>query len=86
MMKLLTGLAVGSAMLVGVGAAQAEPLKLSLSQMDGVTAAGFISVASARANALALFGRVNVASTSASTFTAPGVAASNSRAFSLSRG
>jgi hypothetical protein len=86
MTKLLTGLAVGAAMLVGVGAAQAEPLKLSPSQMDGVTAAGFFSVASARANAVALFGRVNVAKTSASTFTAPGVAASESKAFSLSAG
>jgi len=86
MTKLLTGLTVGAAMLLGVSAAQAEPVKLSAVQMDGVTAAGFLSVAAARADAAAIFGRVNIAKTSASTFTAPGVAASESKAFSLSAG
>ena len=34
MTKLLTGLAVGAAMFLGLGAAQAEPLKLTGPQME----------------------------------------------------
>lgn len=86
MKKLLTGLAVGAAMLAGVSAAQAEPLKLTGPQMDAVTAGGFLSIASARASAVAVFGRVNITKASAATATAPGFSASEAKAFSLSAG
>ena len=84
MTKLLTGLAVGTAMLLGVSAAQAEPMKLTGQQLDNVTAGGFtFNLALADAHALA-FGRVSIASTKTSTFSAPGVAAASSSSASCS--
>lgn len=80
MTKLLTGLTVGAAMLVGVSAAQAEPLKLTGQQMDAVTAGSFFkgfSFADASGKALA-FGRVSIATTHTSAFAAPGRAAATS--------
>jgi hypothetical protein len=85
MTKLLAGLALGAAMMVGVGAAQAEPMKLSAVQMDGVTAAGYLNIAKAKAEALA-FGRFTFTKTKTETFTAPGVSASESKSKSVSAG
>lgn len=88
MTKLLTGLAVGAAMLVGVGAAQAEPVKLTGPQMDSVTAAGWLhrikfSLANAEADAYA-DGKVSVADTYTYTYTAPYYASAYSASTSCS--
>ena len=90
MKKLLTGLSLGAAMLVGVSAAQAEPLLLVGVQMDQVTAGGFFkkhrgtSLAWADANATAWGGKNNVASTYTSATAAPGFASANSSSFACS--
>jgi len=82
MKKLLAGLTVGAAMLAGVSAAQAEPLKLTDPQMDAVTAAGFkfsfVNVADATAFAKAFGGVVNIAVTDTFAVAGPGFAVSSS--------
>jgi hypothetical protein len=89
MKKLLTGLSLGAAMLVGVSAAQAEPLLLVGVQMDQVTAGGYFknrgtSLAWADAKATAWGGKNNVASTYTSATAAPGFASANSSSFACS--
>jgi hypothetical protein len=83
MTKLLTGMAVGAAMLMGVGAAQAEPVKLTAQQMDGVTA-GALAIAKAKASALA-FGRFTFTKASADTVADSffGVSASEAKSVSV---